>query len=96
MMTSDKAMKTLGLQQTVAGAGGRGSKTLRDYSEEDITQAFQSESQKLGKLKLNKDKLIMLTKDFSTDLFIFSNSRKIFRNANLPRSLPGLVKSYQG
>ena len=95
MMTSDKAMKTLGLQQTVAGAGGRGSKTLRDYSEEDITQAFQSESQKLGKLKLNKDKL-MLTKDFGIDLFIFSNSGKIFRNANLPRSLPGLVKSYQG
>ena len=52
MMTSDKAMKTLRLQQTVAGAGG--SKTLRDFSEEDITQAFQSESQKLGKLKLKK------------------------------------------
>ena len=50
MMTSDKAMKTLGLQQTVAGVGGKSSKTLRDYSEEDITQAFQSESQKLGKL----------------------------------------------
>ena len=49
-MTSDKAMKTLGLQQTVAGAGGKISKTLRDYSEEDITQAFQSESLKLGKL----------------------------------------------
>ena len=50
MMTNDKAMKTLGLQQTVAGAGGKISKTLRDYSEEDITQAFQSESLKLGKL----------------------------------------------
>ena len=51
-MSSDKAMKTLGLQQTVAvqGVTKGNAKTLRDYSEEDITHAFQSECQKLGKL----------------------------------------------
>ena len=52
-MSSDMAMRTLGLQQTVSGNGGKGvtkGKTLRDYSEEDITHAFQSECQKLGKL----------------------------------------------
>ena len=54
-MSSDMAMRTLGLHQTVTGPGGKGgtkgnSKTLRDYSEDDITHAFQSECQKLGKL----------------------------------------------
>lgn len=54
-MSSDIAMKTLGLK---VGAHGEGTKkgkakTLNDYSEDDILHAFQSESATLGLYGLN-------------------------------------------
>ena len=54
-MSSDIAMKTLGLK---VGAHGEGmkkgkAKTLNYYSEDDILHAFQSESATLGLYGLN-------------------------------------------
>ena len=63
-MSSDIAMKTLGLK---VGAHGEGmkkgkAKTLNDYSEDDILHAFQSESATLGLYGLNLCIIIYLSR----------------------------------
>ena len=50
-MSKDMAMKTLGLL-TVQGQGQGRPKTLSDYSEDDITHAFQKECKSLGNSKI--------------------------------------------
>ena len=54
-MSSDIAMKTLGLKVGAHGDGMKKgkAKTLNDYSEDDILHAFQSESATLGLYGLN-------------------------------------------
>ena len=62
-MTKDQALKTLGL---VAPTGGKTNKpkTVADYSEFEITSAFQKESKSLSKKKNHEFFLLKIFKMF--------------------------------
>ena len=90
-MSKDIAMKTLGLCQVQGQGANRGkAKTLNDYSEDDILNAFQTECKTLGRY---------LLKHIGNHLKIlncnFSRPGKIISNAILSRSLPSSNQGYQ-
>ena len=72
-MSKDMAMKTLGLL-TVQGQGQGQPKTLSDYSEDDITQAFQKECDLLGNSNIieNSKKYLIAKCNFFNKVFQLS------------------------
>ena len=58
-MTKDQALKTLGLAHTTGGKVKK-PKNVADYSEEEITSAFQKESKSLSK-KINLVNFLKIT-----------------------------------